>query len=349
MIDSPIGSGKQGFGGDGGKAFEALLDQPFDVTIDDQGRILFSDTFNHRIRRFNPKTGLIETIAGSGRKGFSGDGGPALTAELNEPYGVKLDEVEQHLYIVDRLNYRVRRVDLKTGTIETFAGNGKPEFSGDSGPSALAGLVEPNGVALGPGPNGEKSLVYISDVKGHRIRVVDTKTRIIETFAGTGLGRHTGDGGPAREASIFGARAVAVGPKGEVYILEREGNCLRMVDPKTGIIQLIAGTGAKGGSGDGGPALEATFNGPKEMCVSPDGHSVYVVDTENQKIRRVDRMTGKISTFAGNGRRGGGGDGGLATDAELDRPHGVAVGHDGTVWIGDTNNHRIRRVYEPLK
>ncbi|MFM7318928.1 MAG: SMP-30/gluconolactonase/LRE family protein [Isosphaeraceae bacterium] len=344
-IDSPIGNGNQGFSGDGGPAAQAMLDQPFDVTIDTLGRILFSDTFNHRIRRYDPKTRVVETIAGSGKKGYSGDGGPALKADLNEPYGVKLSAGDSLLYIVDRLNFRVRRVDLSTGLIETFAGNGKPEYSGDGGPAASAGLVEPNGVALGPGPGGPTSKVYIADVRGHRIRVVDTKSGNISTYAGTGKGRHEGDGGPVGKASIFGARAVAVGPEGNVYILEREGNSLRAVDARTGVIRTIAGTTAKGDGGDGGPATAAQFNGPKELCVSPDGDSVYVVDTENQKIRRVDLKSGLIATVAGNGKRAGGGDGGPATAASLDRPHGVAVSAEGTVWIGDTNNHRIRRVF----
>lgn len=342
-IDSPIGSGVQGFGGDGGDARKALLDQPFDATIDRAGRILFSDTFNHRIRRYDPKSGLVETIAGSGHKGFSGDGGPALKAELDEPYGIKLDD-EENLYIVDRLNFRIRRVDSKTGVITTVAGTGEPKYSGDGGPATRAGLIEPNGVALGPGPNGPKSKLYIADVRGHRIRVVDLKTGVITTFAGDGVGKRTGDGGTAAKAQLFGARAVAVGPNGDVYILEREGHSLRRVDAATGIIATIAGTGAKGDSGDGGPATKATFNGPKELCVAPDGSAVYVVDTENHKIRRVDLKSGLIATAAGDGTRGPAGDGGPATAAQLDRPHGVAVDDMGTFWIGDTNNHRIRRV-----
>lgn len=343
-IDSPIGNGKQGDSGDGGPAAAAMLDQPFDVTTDGQGRVIFSDTFNHRIRRFDPKSGLIETIAGSGLKGFSGDGGPALKATMNEPYGVKLDTAGEHLYIVDRLNLRVRSVNLKSGVIDTVAGTGQALYSGDGGPAARAGLVEPNGAALGPGPNGPDTRLYISDVRGHRIRVVDLKTGVIETFAGTGQAKHDGDGGPAKKAGVFGARAVAVGPEGNVYIVEREGHCLRVVDGKSGIIRMIAGTGKKGDSGDGGPARQATFNGPKELCVAHDGSAVYVVDTENQKIRRVDLKTGLISTVAGNGQRGATGDGGPAVKAQLDRPHGVAVDKAGRLWIGDTNNHRIRRV-----
>ncbi len=346
VIDSPIGNGRQGFSGDGGPANAAMLDQPFDVTIDAQGRILFSDTFNHRIRRFDPGTGKVETIAGSGKKGFSGDGGPATKADLDEPYGVKLDD-SGNLFIVDRLNFRVRRVNLATGIIDTVAGTGVPKHSGDGGPARNAGLVEPNGIALGPGPGGPKSKLYIADVRGHRIRVVDLPSGIIETFAGDGSGKREGDGGPVSKARLFGARAVAVGPDGDVFILEREGHSLRKVEADTGIITTVAGNGVKGDSGDGGPATQATFNGPKELCVAPDGSAVYVVDTENQKIRRVDMKTGIITTVAGNGQRGPQGDGGPATAAKLDRPHGVAVDSKGTFWIGDTNNHRIRRVVSP--
>lgn len=344
VIDSPIGNGKQGYSGDGGPAAAAMLDQPFDVTIDPQGRVIFSDTFNHRIRRFDPKSGHVETIAGSGLKGFSGDGGPATKAAMNEPYGVKIDKPGENLYIVDRLNLRVRRVNLKSGVIDTVAGTGKAIYSGDGGPAAKAGLVEPNGAALGPSSDGPDTRLYISDVRGHRIRVVDLKTGVIDTFAGTGQAKHDGDGGLARKAGIFGARAVAVGPEGNVYIVEREGHSLRVVDGKSGIIRTIAGTGKKGDSGDGGPAGKATFNGPKELCVAPDGSAVYVVDTENHKIRRVDLKTGLIFTAAGSGERGPSGDGGAANKAQLDRPHGVAVDKAGRLWIGDTNNHRIRRV-----
>ena len=204
--------------------------------------------------------------------------------------------------------------------------------------------MEPNGIALGSGPNGADTRLYIADVRGHRIRVVDLKTGLMETFAGTGKAKHDGDGGPASAASIFGARAVAVGPNGDVFILEREGHSLRVVDSKSGVIRTIAGTGMKGDSGDGGPAIKARFNGPKELCVSPDGSAVYVVDTENHKIRRVDLKNGLITTVAGNGQRGPSGDNGPATEAQMDRPHGVSVDTQNIIWIGDTNNHRIRRV-----
>ncbi|MBX6314491.1 MAG: SMP-30/gluconolactonase/LRE family protein [Isosphaeraceae bacterium] len=336
-ISSPVGTGRLGFSGDGGPAAQAQLNGPFDVACDAAGNLYFSDTGNHRIRRVDAKTSIITTIAGNGTKGFAGDGGPATEAQLNEPYGLAIDR-DGNLYFADRLNRRVRRVDAKTGHITTLAGDGSKTFSGDGGPAQAAGLVEPNGVAL----DGQGKL-YIADVADHRVRVVDLASGLIQTFAGTGRGRHDGDGGPAQAAAIFGARAVEVGPDGTVYILERQGNSLRAVDPQTGVITTIAGTGQKGYTGDGAPARSATFNGPKELALDPAGN-LYIVDTENHAIRRLEARTGLITTVAGNGHRGGQGDGGPATSAQLDRPHGVAVAPDGALFIGDTGNHRIRRV-----
>ena len=214
-------------------------------------------------------------------------------------------------------------------------------FSGDGGPAVAAGLVEPNGVALDG-----RGRLFIADVADHRVRVVDLSTGRIATFAGNGKGKHEGDGGPAQDAAIFGARAVKVGPDGGVFILERQGNTLRVVDPKKGVIKTVAGTGRKGLTGDGGPALDATFDGPKEMAVDKEGN-VFIVDTENHAIRRIDAKTGTITTAAGNGQRGGEGDGGPAVKGRLDRPHGVAVGPDGSIFIGDTGNNRVRRVVVP--
>jgi DNA-binding beta-propeller fold protein YncE len=337
-IRTAVGTGQPGDSGDGGPVKQAALNQPFDVAFDGAGNLYLSDTANHRIRRVDAATGTIATVAGDGTKGFAGDGGPALRAHLDEPYGVVLD-AQGNLYFADRLNRRVRRVDARSGTITTVAGDGSKASSGDGGPAAGAGLVEPNGVALDR--SGRK--LYIADVADNRVRVVDLADGTIATFAGTGQGQHEGDGGPASAAAIAGARAVEVGPDGTVFILERQGNTLRAVDPQGGLITTRAGNGAKGYSGDDGPPLAATFNGPKELAVDGEGN-LFIVDTENHAIRRIDARTGTISTVAGSGRRGGGGDGGPATAAELDRPHGVAVGPDGALFIGDTNNHRVRRV-----
>jgi DNA-binding beta-propeller fold protein YncE len=338
VITTAAGTGTAGYAGDGGPATKAALNNPFDVAFDAAGNLYLSDTFNHRIRRVDAKTGVITTVAGAGAKGFSGDGGPATQAEMNEPYGIVLDRAG-NLYFADRLNRRVRRVDAKTGVITTLAGDGSKAYSGDGGPAARAGLAEPNGVALDPAG----LRLYIADVADHRVRVVDLATGTISTFAGNGKGRHEGDGGPSPAAAIFGARAVEVGPDGTVHILERGGNTLRAVDPKTGTISTVAGTGAKGNTGDGGPARAATFNGPKELAVDPSGN-ILIVDTENHSIRRIDARTGTVTTLAGNGQRGGSGDGGPAASAQLSRPHGVAVGPDGAVYVGDTENHRVRKV-----
>src|SRR5262249_2780864 len=160
--------------------------------------------------------------------------------------------------------------------------------------------------------------------------VVDLKTGTIDTLCGTGRKLHDGDGGPYKKASLLGPRAVAVGPDGSLFVCEREGNCVRKIDFKAGTIDRIAGTTRKGYGGDGGPARDATFNGPKELDVDAKGN-VYVVDTENNAIRRIDAATGVVTTLAGSGKQGGDGDGGPADKATLGRPHGVRVGPDGSV------------------
>jgi streptogramin lyase len=339
-ISSPVGTGKKGFAGDGGPADKAELDQPFDVAFDRTGNLYFSDTFNHRIRKVDAKTGVITTVAGNGKKGFAGDGGKATDASLNEPYGLELD-AEGNLYIVDRLNFCVRKVDAKTAFISTIAGiGGKSGYGGDGGPADKGLLVEPNGLCLDG-----KGRVYIADVAGHRVRVVDLKSGTIETHVGNGKGASTGDGGPLKDAQLLGPRAVAVGPDGKLYIVERNGHCVRRVDPTKGMIERFAGTGKRGFAGDGGKAVDATFDGPKEIDIDRDGN-VFVVDTENEVIRKIDAKTGIVMTVAGKGRTKtpGLGDGGPATAGTLGRPHGVAVGPDGALYIGDTNSHRIRKV-----
>jgi sugar lactone lactonase YvrE len=337
IITTAVGTGEKGFAGDGGPAAKALLNGPFDLCFDRAGNLYFSDTFNNRIRRVDAASGVITTVAGNGEKGFSGDGGPAVNAALNEPYGVVVDRTG-NLYIADRLNRRVRRVEAGSGAITTLAGTGEAAYGGDGGPAARAGLAEPNGLAFGPG----ETALYITDVADNRVRIVNMAARTIATFAGTGAAEHSGDGGKALAAGTFGARAVKVGADGTVYILERQGSSLRAVDPRTGTITTIAGTTARGYSGDGGPALAAVFDAPKEMAIDRDG-SHLIVDTENHAIRRIGRGTGIVTNFAG-GRQGPGGDGGPPEEAGLDRPHGAVVGPYGAIYIGDTNNHRIRKV-----
>jgi streptogramin lyase len=165
----------------------------------------------------------------------------------------------------------------------------------------------------------------------------------ITTFSGDGAAEHDGDGGLAAQASLHGARAVEVGSNGHIYIVEREGNSVRAIDPNTGLICTIAGKGSLGYGGDGGPPSKATFRGPKEIAATPEG-DLFIVDTENHAIRKIDGAAETITTIAGTGERGHEGAGGPASRMKLDRPHGVAVAPDGAVWIVDTGNHRLVRV-----
>ena len=192
IITTAVGTGERGFAGDGGPAKHALLNGPFDVGFDADGNLYFSDTFNHRIRRVDTQTGVITSCAGSGEAGYSGDGGPATRARLNEPYGIAIDRAA-NVYIADRHNHCVRRVEGASGMITTLAGNGAAGLSGDGGPASRAGMVEPNGLALDPA----HGRLFIADVADHRVRVVDLATGGISTFAGTGEAQHSADGGPA--------------------------------------------------------------------------------------------------------------------------------------------------------
>jgi DNA-binding beta-propeller fold protein YncE len=341
VITTVVGTGEKGYAGDGGPASRALLNGPFDVGFDAHGNLYFSDTFNHCIRRVDARTGVITTCAGCGEPGYSGDGGAATRAHFNEPYGIAVDKAG-NIYVADRHNHCVRRVDAISGIVTTFAGNGSSGFAGDDGPASRAGMVEPNGLALDPA----QRQLFIADVADHRVRVVDLASGIIWTFAGTGDPEHSGDGGRARDAGIFGARAVKIAADGTVYILERQGSTLRAVDPHSGAITTAAGTGERGYGGDDGPARDAVFNAPKELTIDREGN-LLIVDTENHVIRRVDIRTGTVSAIAGSGRQGGDGDGGPARAAALDRPHGAAVAADDSIYIGDTNNHRIRKVARP--
>ena len=341
IVTTVMGNGRAGYAGDGGPAAEATLNNPFDVVFDAAGNLVFSDTYNHCVRRVDARSGVIQTVAGTGEAGYAGDGGPGRKARFNQPYGVAVDR-SGNIYAADRLNAVVRRIDGATGVVTTFAGNGAKGFSGDGGPANRAGMAEPNGLAF----SRDGRRLFIADVADNRVRAVDLSSGVIGTFAGTGKAAHDGDGGPAVAASVFGARAVAPRPSDDgVYILERQGSSLRLVTPD-GAISTVASTGEKGYGGDGGPARAAIFDRPKEMTLDRDGN-VLVVDTENHVIRLIDWKADRVSTIAGNGAHGFTGDGVPATQSSLGRPHGVAVGPDGALYIGDTENNRIRKVSRP--
>ena len=341
QITTFAGAGQPGYSGDGGPATQARFNQPFLCATDNRGGLFVCDALNHCVRYIDAKTGICTTVAGTGKKGYSGDGGPAANATLNEPYAVVLDK-EQNLYLVDRLNAVIRRVDGRTGIITTLAGTGVKGFAGDEGPATQAQFREPNDCFL----DGYHNLL-VADVTDWRIRRIDLRSGIITSFAGNGkpsnraLAHSSGDGGLASKAVLAGARAVCADGRGNVYICEREGNVIRRVDA-TGIITTVAGTGAKGYSGDGGLPLQATLNGPKGLRCDSRGN-LLIADCENHAIRKVDFVANQIATIAG-GRVGSGGDNGPAVKAGLNRPHGCIVDKDGTLIICDSENHRVRKV-----
>jgi len=314
------------------------IGQPFGVEIGPDGALYICEVQNHRLRRLDLKSGKLTTVAGNGQKGYSGDGGPAIKAELNEPYEVRFDK-GGNLLFVEMQNHLVRRVDAKSGTISTITGTGKAGFGGDGGPATKAQLSTPHSIALDKDDN-----LYIADIGNHRIRRVDAKTGVITSIAGNGQKQPPNAGQSAAGKPMLGPRALFI--EGDtLWIALREGHSVWNMQLPAGPLLHVAGTGKRGYSGDGGPAAEATFDGPKGIALGPD-KAVYVVDTENHAVRRIDLKTGTISTIAGSGptHRGADGDGGHAPRATMDRPHGICVGSDGTVYIGDTNNHRVRRV-----
>jgi hypothetical protein len=304
--------------------------------FDAAGNLFYTEAKNHIVRRVDKASGAVTTVAGNGELGYSGDGGPATEATMQEPYSLQIDQNNGDIYIVDRLNAVVRKVDASSGTITTVAGTGEVGYSGDGGPGNQAMFREPNDCFL----DGKGGLL-IADIQDQRIRRLDIANGIVTTVAGNGEKERTGDGKPALEASFFGSRAVCLDSKGNMYVAEREGNGVRKVDTN-GVMSTIAGNGERGYEGDGGPALTATWGSPKALrCDAQD--NIIVVDTENHAIRRIDAVTGIVTTIAG-GRLGGEGDGGAATEAAMDRPHGCGIDTDGNIYVADSNNHRVRVV-----
>ena len=318
-----------GYGGDGGPAVAAQLNWPFDVALDGAGNLYIADWLHNRIRKVDA-AGVISTVAGGGSS--LGDGGPATAAQLNFPEGVAPDGAG-NLYIADTYNNRIRKVDA-AGVISTVAGGGSS--LGDGGPATAAQLSGPSGVAVDGAGN-----LYIADRGNRRIRKVDA-AGVISTVAGGGSS--LGDGGPATAARLNFPVGVALDGSGNLYIADTDNNRIRKVDA-AGVISTVAGDGTCCYSGDGGPAVEAQLSGPSGVAVDAAGN-LYIADTENERIRKVD-AAGVISTVAGDGTHGFGGDGGAATAAQLRRPRGVAPDGAGNLYIADTWNDRIRRLTPP--
>jgi len=337
-IETVAGTGARQNNANSGPATRVNVGQPFGVEFGPDGGLYITEVENHRLLRLDLRTGQLTTVAGSGQKGYRGDGGPALAAQLNEPYEVRF-AANGDMYFVEMQNHVIRKVDAATGVISTVAGDGQAGFRGDNGPALEARFQRPHSIAL----DGRGGL-YVADIGNHRIRRIDLATGIVTTIAGTGARELPVAGEVALDRPVVGPRALFIrGSK--MWVALREGHSVWVLDLDTSRWSHLAGTGERGFQGDGSAAVDAAFNGPKGVAVAAN-EDVFVVDTENQAIRRIHAKSGRIDTVAGGGprQRGFGGDGGPATQARLDRPHGICVGPDGSIYIGDTNNHRVRRV-----
>ncbi len=332
LIDTVAGTGTVGWAGDSGQATNAQLHFAANVAMGVSNTWVIADTENNRIRKVDAQ-GVISTLVGTGSFGFSGDGAAAVDATLGWPEGVAVD-LQGNVYISDTENQRIRKVSTG-GVITTIAGTGTAGVMGDGGPATNAQLNFPKSLAVDRVGN-----VYVADSENNRIRKIATNG-VMTTLAGNGIYDFGGDGGPATNASLQAPSGVAVDQAGNVYIADRYNNRIRKVD-LSGIITTVAGNGDFGYSGDGGLATNAVLNAPYSVAVDSIGR-IYVSDTENARIRRVS-TNGVITALAGDGNFGYFGDGGLATAARLDSPHGVAVDLSGRLYVADYNNMRIRRV-----
>jgi sugar lactone lactonase YvrE len=326
-VSTLIGTGVGGFSDD-------QVNNPYGLTIGPDGCLYFCDLDNQRIRRLDLKTKQMTTIAGNGERGYRGDAGLAVAAALNMPHEVQFD-ASGDLYIAERDNHVIRKVAMRNGTISTVAGTGVPGFAGDGGPAVNAQLRQPHSIVF----DSDGSLL-ICDIGNQRIRRLHLDTGLIETYAGTGQAASTPDGAPVRGTPLNGPRTLAVARNGDLYLALREGNAIYRIDRATQTWHHIAGTGEQGYSGDGGPAIMAKLGGPKGLAFSSD-NQLYVADTENHVIRRIDLATNVITTVLGTGQRGDGPEPDPLL-CRLSRPHGVLADPAGFIYVGDSEAHRIR-------
>jgi len=282
-----------------------------------------------------PKT--VTTIAGTGVAGFSGDGGPGTSGQVNNPYGL-VTGPDGALYFCEIGNHRVRRLDLKKHTLSTVAGNGRKGYAGDGGSALEATLNEPYEIRFDKAGN-----MFFVEMQNHIVRRVDARTKKISTVAGTGAPGFSGDGGPAAKAQFKQPHSIAFDPQGKLLVCDIGNNRIRRIDLKTGTIDTYAGTGEKKPTPDGADLAGAPLNGPRALDLDPKGN-LYLALREGNAVYRIDSKAGKIYHLAGTGEKGYTGDGGPARQAKLSGPKGISWSGDGGVYIADTESHTIRRI-----
>jgi len=324
-VSTLLGDGQPGYS-------DRQVNNPYGLLIGPDRGLYFCDLDNQRIRRFDFKTRTTKTIAGNGEKAYAGDGGPATAGSLNMPHEIQFDG-RGNLYIAERDNHVIRKVDARTGAISTLAGTGVAGFSGDGGPAPRAQLRQPHSIAID-----SRGRLLICDIGNHRIRQVDLSTGAIDAFAGTGDRQPTPDGAPVNGTPLNGPRTLALDENGNLFLALREGNAIYRIDRKTGTIHHVAGTGEQGYTGDGGQARRATLGGPKGLAYSRG--RLFVADTENHVVRVIDLKRGIITTVLGTGQRGDGPEPDPLR-CRLARPHGLFA-NGNLLYVGDSEAHRIR-------
>ena len=341
LINTFAGNGSFGYSGDGGPAKDAMLNGPQNICIDDRGNAYVIDLGNAVIRRIDIRTGRIMTVAGNGTMGFSGDEGPATSASFAYPFHATTDEVG-NLYISDLVNNRIRRVDARTGIIHTIAGTGIKGYDGDGKTALATNVSEPFGIAFDRSGN----LLFV-DEDGLRLRKLNMRTGIVTTIAGSSARGFAGDGGPATQALFDFIWNLAVDKKsGDIYVTDASNHRIRRIDNRTGVITTFAGNGIDGNSGLEGPATQASLSKPTAVAVDATGN-VFIADEALSQVYMVEKRSGILHRIAGLGSNGFSGDGGLAIQALLSHPNGLAVDERGQLYICDAFNNRIRKIYNP--
>lgn len=266
---------RSGFSGDGGPANKGKLNEPYEVRFDPTGNMFFVEMKNHIVRRVDAKSGVITTVAGTGRPGFSGDGGPAIKARLQRPHSIALDK-SGGLYICDIRNHRVRKVDLQTGIITTFAGTGEKKRTPDGAKLTGTPLYGPRALDYRAGS------LFLALREGNAVYRIDLKAGTLQHLAGTGKKGYTGDGGPAKLATLSGPKGISVAANGDIYLADTESHTVRVIRQATGYIETIVGTGRQGAGADGDP-LKCSMDRPHGVFVDPRGN-VFIGDSSNHRV-----------------------------------------------------------------
>ncbi len=323
VISTYAGNGNAAYSGDGGPPANAGFNDPIGIAMDGQGNLYVAEFYSNRIRKINKVTGIVTTLAGNGSAGYSGDGGPAINAQLNNPSRVAVDNAG-NIYIADNLNFSIRKVTAATGIITTVATTGSI----------------PSGIAVDAAGN-----FYFSQYPADIISKGDAVTGAVGIVAGIGSAGYSGDGGLAISAALNFPAGLSVDASGNIYAADILNNCIRKIAAATGIITTIAGNGTAGFTGDGGPAAGALLNGPSTAFVDAAGN-IFITDRNNDRVRKIDAVTGRISTIAGIGNYGFGGDGGSPTGpcVKLADPIDVLTDMAGNVYFSDQSNSRIRKI-----